>query len=127
MNFQKKVLIAGAGKSGICAARLLQKEGAEIIFYDGKKDADVDNILSQIDNRDDVGIVLGDINDAILSDVELMIISPGISIESDIAEKVREMNIPIWSEIELAYRCGSGHLAAITGTNVKTTSTSLVG
>lgn len=127
MDFQKKVLIAGAGKSGICAARLLQKKGAEIVFYDGKTDVDVDKLLSQLESREDVGVVLGTLNDTILSDIDLMIISPGISVESEIAEKVREHNIPIWGEVELAYRAGAGHLAAITGTNGKTTTTSLVG
>ena len=127
MEFQKKVLIAGAGRSGIGSARLLQKNGAEIIFYDGKTDVDVEKLLSQLEDREHVGVVLGDINDAILSDVELMILSPGISIESEIVSKVREYDIPVWGEVELAYRLGAGHLAAITGTNGKTTTTSLVG
>lgn len=127
MDFHKKVLIAGAGKSGVCAARLLQKKGADIVFYDGKKDVDIDNLLSKLDSKDNVSVVLGDVNDNILSDIDLMIISPGISIESEIAKKVSERNIPIWGEVELAYQCGAGHLAAITGTNGKTTTTSLVG
>ena len=127
MNFQKKVLIAGAGKSGICSARLLQKNNAEIIIYDGNKDADVDKILDQLESRDNVGIVLGSPSDAFFADVELMILSPGISVESEIADKAMEHNIPIWSEVELAYKMGAGHLAAITGTNGKTTTTSLVG
>ena len=127
MDFHKKVLIAGAGKSGVCAARLLQKKGAEIVFYDGKKDVDVDKLLGQLETKENVAVVLGEINDTILSDIDLMIISPGISIESEIAVKVSEKGIPIWGEVELAYQCGAGHLAAITGTNGKTTTTSLVG
>ncbi|MCR5702319.1 MAG: UDP-N-acetylmuramoyl-L-alanine--D-glutamate ligase [Lachnospiraceae bacterium] len=127
MDFSKKFLIAGTGKSGICAARLLQKKGAEIIFYDGKTDIDVEAVLSQLDDRENVGIVLGTVNDEILSTVDVMIISPGISIESELAKQVSEKNIPIWSEIELAYRAGAGKVAAITGTNGKTTTTSLVG
>ncbi len=127
MDFHKKVLIAGAGKSGVCAARLLQKKGTDIVFYDGNKDVDIDDLLSKLESRDNVSVVLGDINDVILSDIDLMIISPGISIESEIAQKVSDRNIPIWGEVELAYQCGAGHLAAITGTNGKTTTTSLVG
>ena len=131
-NFDKKVLIAGAGKSGICAAKLLQKKGAEITIYDGKTDTDVDKLLDQLDDRDNVRVILGGIDDEkhsdfLFSDIDLMIISPGISIESDIAEEARKRDIPIWGEVELAYQLGAGHLAAITGTNGKTTTTSLVG
>lgn len=127
MSFQKKVLIAGAGKSGVCAARLLQKKGAEIVFYDGKKDTDVDKLLGQLESRDNVKVILGELNDNMFSDIDIMIISPGISIESDIAEEARKRDIPIWGEVELAYQMGAGHVAAITGTNGKTTTTSLVG
>ena len=72
-------------------------------------------------------MVLGSINDKILRDIDLMVISPGVPVDSDIANIVRDANIPIMGEIELAYQAGAGHLAAITGTNGKTTTTSLVG
>ncbi|MBR1599780.1 MAG: UDP-N-acetylmuramoyl-L-alanine--D-glutamate ligase [Lachnospiraceae bacterium] len=127
MGFQKKVLIAGAGKSGVCAARLLQKKGAEIVLYDGKKDTDVDKLLGQLETRDNVKVILGELNDNMFSDIDIMIISPGISIESHIAEEAGKRDIPIWGEVELAYQMGAGHVAAITGTNGKTTTTSLVG
>ena len=126
-DIKKKILIAGVGKSGVGSAKLLQKFNKEIIFFDEKKDIDVEKVLNQLEDRSGVAVVLGSLNDAILSDVELMIISPGISIESDMACRVRDKNIPIWSEIELAYKAGAGHIAAITGTNGKTTTTSLVG
>lgn len=127
MDFHKKILIAGAGRSGISSAKLLKKNGADIIIYDGNKDADVTKILEQLEDGERVSVVLGELNDTILDEVELMVISPGISIESPIARQVSDHNIPIWSEVELAYRMGKGHLAAITGTNGKTTTTSLVG
>ena len=100
MDFHKRVLIAGTGKSGVNAGKLLLEKGAEIIFYD---------------------------DNATLDDISLMVISPGIPSDSDVANAVRERKIPIWSEIELAYQTGNGKLAAITGTNGKTTTTSLVG
>lgn len=127
MEFQKKVLIAGTGISGINAGKLLLEKGAEIIFYDDNASLDVTKLLSNFENSELVSVVLGSINDKILNDVELMVISPGIPVDSNIANTVREANIPIWSEIELAYQVGAGHLAAITGTNGKTTTTSLVG
>lgn len=127
MDFHKKVLIAGTGISGLNAGKLLLKKGAEIIFYDDNAALDVEELLSKFDQDDSVCVVLGSINDKILNDVGLMVISPGIPVDSDIANTVRDAGIPIWSEIELAYEIGAGHLAAITGTNGKTTTTSLVG
>ncbi len=127
MDFHKRVLIAGTGKSGVNAGKLLLEKGAEIIFYDDNAALDVEKLLSQFKERKDIRVVLGDINDIILDDIGLMVISPGIPSDSDIANAVRERKIPIWSEIELAYQTGDGKLAAITGTNGKTTTTSLVG
>ncbi len=127
MDFHKKVLIAGTGISGLNAGKLLLEKGAEIIFYDDNSALDVQKLLSQFDENDPVRVVLGSISEKILKDVDLMVISPGIPVDSEIANTVRDANIPIWSEIELAYQAGAGHLAAITGTNGKTTTTSLVG
>ena len=127
MDFQKKFLIVGTGKSGINAGKLLLQKGAEIVFYDDNVSLDVEKLLAQFDNGAEIKVVLGEINDKILRDIDLMVISPGVPIDSPVANVVRENNIPIWSEIELAYQAGAGHLAAITGTNGKTTTTSLVG
>lgn len=127
MDFHKRVLIAGTGKSGVNAGKLLLEKGAEIIFYDDNATLDVEKLLSQFKEPENIRVVLGDINDIILDDISLMVISPGIPSDSDVANAVRERKIPIWSEIELAYQTGNGKLAAITGTNGKTTTTSLVG
>ena len=127
MDFHKRVLIAGTGKSGVNAGKLLLEKGAEIIFYDDNATLDVEKLVSQFKEPENIRVVLGDINDIILDDISLMVISPGIPSDSDVANAVRERKIPIWSEIELAYQTGNGKLAAITGTNGKTTTTSLVG
>jgi UDP-N-acetylmuramoylalanine--D-glutamate ligase len=63
----------------------------------------------------------------VLEDADLFVISPGISLEAPFVEKVNEKNIPIWGEIELANYYNKGVIAAITGTNGKTTTTTLVG
>ena len=127
MDFHKNVLVAGTGKSGVNAGKLLLKKEAEVTFYDDNEKLNVEQFLSQFEEREGIRVVLGAINDAILEKIDLMVISPGIPVDSAIANQVREAGIPIWSEIELAYQVGAGHLAAITGTNGKTTTTSLVG
>ncbi len=127
MDFHKKVLIAGTGKSGVNAGKLLLKKGAQIVFYDENAELDVEQLLGQFPERGEIKVVLGELNDSVLQDIDLCVISPGIPVDSDMANTVRDKHIPIWSEIELAYQAGAGKLAAITGTNGKTTTTSLVG
>lgn len=128
MTFSKKVLVAGTGKSGIEATNLLSKVGAKVVLFDENEELDTSLILEKIDNKDNVSIVLGSLNDEILDDIDICVISPGIAVDKPFTMPIRQKNIPIWSEIELAYKLSSGRqIAAITGTNGKTTTTTLVG
>lgn len=127
MDFRKNVLIAGTGKSGINAGKLLLSKGANVWFYDDNKDLDTKAFLENFEKQDCITLLLANLEDDLLNRIQLMVISPGIPVDSAIANRVREKGIPIWSEIELAYQAGAGHLAAITGTNGKTTTTSFVG
>ena len=128
MDWSKQtVLVAGSGKSGIGAADLLKKVGASIIIYDGNDKLKKKDILAKLEKSDDVEIVLGELNDEVIEKSDIMILSPGIAIDAPFVLKVKESGIPIWGEVELAYMIGKGKLAAITGTNGKTTTTALVG
>lgn len=127
MEFNKRVVVAGAGKSGIAAARLLLEHGAEVIIFDQKEETDKLEVLHKLGDYDKAGVVIGKLDDALLDTVDLMVISPGISVEAPFTEAFRNRNIPIWGEIELAYQCAKGRIAAITGTNGKTTTTALAG
>ena len=123
----KKVLVAGSGKSGIAATDLLKKVGATVTIYDGNEKLVKEDILSRLEDNSNVNVVLGDLSDEVINDTDLMILSPGIAIDAPFVNKVREAEVPIWGEVELAYIVGKGKLAAITGTNGKTTTTALVG
>ncbi len=127
MEFNKRVVVAGAGKSGIAAARLLLEQGAEVIVFDQNDQANKLEILHKLGDYEKAGVVIGTLDDALLDTVDLMVISPGISVEAPFTEAFRSRGIPIWGEIELAYQCARGKLAAITGTNGKTTTTALAG
>ena len=122
----KKYLVAGTGISGISAAKLLLKAGAEVVIYDGNEKLDRNEILDKIGNRD-IKVVLSELNEDILKDIDIMILSPGIAIDAPFVNKVRDAGIEIWGEIELAYRFSKGKLIGITGTNGKTTTTALTG
>ena len=128
----KKVLVAGAGKSGIGSVGLLQGKGAVVVLYDGNKDLSVEQLkekLSKEENIDatKVEIVLGELEDELCEQLDLCVISPGIPLDVPFVEKLKAHNVVIWGEIELAYRSSKGRLVGITGTNGKTTTTALVG
>lgn len=123
----KKVLVAGSGKSGIGAADLLKKVGADIVIYDGNEKINKDDVLAKLQNADNVEVIIGELSKEVLNSLDLMILSPGIAIDAPFVNEVRDAGVPIWGEVELAYVISKGKLAAITGTNGKTTTTALVG
>ena len=123
----KKVLVYGAAKSGISAANLLQKLGAFVLLYDCNTNL-MSNDFQDYSYSDGKGLLLtGILTDEILSTVELVVISPGVSCEHPDILRIKERNIPIWGEVELAFRYTKGRIIGITGTNGKTTTTTLVG
>ena len=123
----KKVIVAGAGRSGLASSGLLIRNGANVVLYDGNESLDKEALKGSFPSADNFSVVLGELTDETLAGAELFVISPGIPVDAPFVEKVREKGIPIWGEIELAYYYSSGVIAAITGTNGKTTTTSLVG
>lgn len=126
MNDQK-VLVAGAGKSGIAAAELLLSLGGEVILYDGNDRLDRDKLRAGFGEAARIHILLGELPRTALVGVELAIISPGIALDAPFVTVLDEAGVPIWGEIQLAYHVAKGRLIAITGTNGKTTTTSLTG
>ena len=127
MNQSQKVLVAGTGLSGTAAARLVLDRGGEVVLYDGNASLKEEEIKAKFDKEAKVSVVLGEIKRSDLLGVELCIISPGIPLDSPFVAVVDDAKIPILGEIELAYQCSLGRLAAITGTNGKTTTTALTG
>ena len=124
---EKKVLVFGSGISGIGACRLLEQVGKEVILYDGNASLDADKIREQLGSAKSVEIVLGELSEEVIDSLDLVVMSPGVPTDLPIVNHMREKNIPIWGEIELAYYYGKGDVLAITGTNGKTTTTALLG
>ena len=123
----QKVLVAGTGKSGIAAAKLLLAMGGEVVLYDGNDKLDPEKIKENFEEDAKVTVVLGELTRPDLLGVELSIISPGIPLDAPFVPVLDEAKIPIWSEIQLAYHVAKSRLIAITGTNGKTTTTALTG
>lgn len=123
----KKVLVFGTGISGIAATKLLQQVEADITLYDGNVNQNKDDIVSKLPNDFSGNIILGELPEDFIKQLDLVVLSPGVPTDLEIVNKMRNSQIPIWGEIELAYYFSKGKIAAITGTNGKTTTTTLVG
>ncbi len=122
----KKVLVVGSGKSGIGAARLLTDVGAQPVLFDGNDKLDRAEIMEKA-QLPELVVWLGSVPEEIRKEIALVVISPGVPIDAPMLDEYKKAQIPIWGEIELAYAFAKGRVAAITGTNGKTTTTTLVG
>lgn len=120
----KTYFVVGAGRSGINAAKMLLELNENVILYDGNENFDVSAAKEKI-GCDCVDFVLGDFSDFDFSKIDICVVSPGVSLETPVMKAVAEHSIPIWGEVELAYRHDEGTVIGITGTNGKTTTTSL--
>lgn len=128
MNLEgKKVLVAGAGKSGIAAVELLKKMGISAILLEGNQNAKEEELRAKSEALKDISIVIGELPDEIADQIDILVLSPGIPTDLPWVNALREKGIAIWGEIELAYQCAKGRILAITGTNGKTTTTALLG
>lgn len=123
----KKVLIFGAGKSGVAAAELLRRKGALLLIFDGNGKLSAEEVRRRSDAFGEAEILLGTLPKEKTEDLALAVLSPGVSPELPEVQMLREAHISVIGEIELAFLCGAGRIAAITGTNGKTTTTSLTG
>ena len=123
----KRVLVVGSGKSGVAAAELLKKKGIEFVLFDGNKELNVDALAEKNPVFAGAKIILGELSEQDMAALDLVVLSPGVPTDLPMVNTLRDRGIPIWGEIELAYHFAKGRIIAITGTNGKTTTTTLVG
>ena len=123
----KRVLVFGTGKSGIGAADLLEQTGAHVILFDGNENIDKDAVLGKLAHGEKAEIYAGELPKEVEAGLDLVVLSPGVPTDIPVVQKFYDMGLPVWGEVELAYRTGKGRVLAITGTNGKTTTTALLG
>lgn len=118
----QKVLVAGTGISGI-GCKVFSQKGGEVVLYDGNEKLDPEELKRNLTKArrsrssrraEKDGFVRRGAGN----------FGPGIPTDAPFVEMIRETGIPIWGEMQLAYHCAKGRMAAITGTNGKTTTTS---
>ena len=124
---EKKVLVFGLGISGIGAGKILEQHGADVVLYDGNEKLTEDKIREQIGKDSKAQIVIGAFPEALLDGLDITILSPGVPTDLPVIDEMRRRGVQVIGEVELAYQFGKGDVLAITGTNGKTTTTSLLG
>ena len=127
MDFaDKNVLVIGLARSGLAALTSLHKRGARLIAYDAKSEAELGDCVADLQT---MGVtVYAGIFPPVSSDLDLLVVSPGVPLEIELVQIARRLGIEVISELELAYRIKSAQLEilAVTGTNGKTTTTTLL-
>jgi len=123
----KRVLVFGSGKSGIGAAELLGQVGACPVLYDGNPDLDKEAVLHKTASIKETDIYAGGLPEEVQKSLDLAVLSPGVPTDLPLVKSFYDQGLPVWGEVELAFRTGKGRVLAITGTNGKTTTTALLG
>ena len=123
---ERKVLVLGLSKSGISAAKYLNKHGADVYITESRERKDEDNkTIAELELLG-IKVEMGSHSDEFIKDSYTAVTSPGIPPEAEIMKRLKEEHIPVISEIELAYTQTQKPFVAITGTNGKTTTTALI-
>lgn len=128
MIFQDKtILIIGSGISGMGALKALTSVHAQCILFDGNEALSEEDILARIPEGCVAKVCIGSIPEDVLQTVDYAVVSPGVAIDSSIVKLIKGKHIPVIGEIEVGYLLAKGDVIGITGTNGKTTTTTLVG
>lgn len=122
-----KTLVLGAGKSGITSAKFLAERGAVVALHDRKEVETWSDQARSLKETQNVGLIGGQIPSWLLDQIDLVVISPGVPTNTIPARYVDRKDGEVIGEVELAYRFMKGRIVGITGSNGKTTTTTLIG
>lgn len=122
----KKVLVVGIARSGVAVARFLVGKGTRVVLTDKKNREELADTLREVP-VDSVEVIAGEYPAFGAGDYDFLVVSPGVPLTIPPIRRAVELGIPVYSELELAYRFATSPIVAITGTNGKTTTTSLIG
>src|SRR5215467_5654163 len=122
----KRVLVVGLGRSGVAAAFFLQDHGARVTVSDAKSESQLEKEIPALLDRG-ISLETGRHSERTFRDQNLIVVSPGVPSDQPQLQHARALGIPVIGEVELAYQFLQGKVIAITGSNGKTTTTTLVG
>ena len=123
----KKVLVVGLGKSGLAAALFLRRRGAQVTVSDLRSAEALSKEIPSLTGSGDPAVEAGGHGLLTFRRQDLIVVSPGVPLSTPELVQVRNLGLPIIGELELAARFLKGNVLAITGSNGKTTTTTLCG
>lgn len=121
-----RALVVGLGRSGLAAARLLASEGASVVAVDRRGEAELGGAGATA-RRAGAEVRFGGHPPDLARQADLVVTSPGVAREEPILRAARDLGVPVWAEVELAYRFCRGRVVGVTGSNGKSTTTSMAG
>ena len=124
VNQAKKISILGLARSGIAAAKLAKKAGFEVFVSDAAVNEELIEKAKAL-NELGIDVEVGGHTPRVLQS-DLLVVSPGVPLSIDVIKAAREMGIPVISEIEFAFRFENGRVVAVTGSNGKSTTATLI-
>lgn len=134
LNFEDlKTLVVGSGISGIGAVSLLVRLGADVILYDSNEKLHPQDLQEKLIKEENfpakhpVYCITGELPADVEKQVDAVVLSPGVPTDIPLVSRLKDRSVPVLGEIELGFLFEKGRVAAITGTNGKTTTTTLVG
>lgn len=127
MKAGEKCLVIGSGISGIGSVGLLEHMGAKVVLYDSNEKLTEEKIRALLPTQSRAVCVAGELPEQILKETETVVLSPGVPVDIPLVQTLQKNNAAVIGEIELGFQEEKGRVAAITGTNGKTTTTTLVG
>lgn len=123
----KRILIFGMGVSGKGVAKLLSHLDVSMVLYDANTELDKEALLKELNLGGRAEVVTGELTEQSFEGIDILALSPGISINAPYVKLAQECGVKVLGEVEIAYELSKGQLVAITGTNGKTTTTALTG
>lgn len=127
MKSGEKCLVIGSGISGVGSVALLEHIGAEVVLYDSNEKLTAQDMRGKLAPDSKAVCIAGKLPEEVIDSAETAVLSPGVPVDIPLVEELRAKGADIIGEIELGYRLEKGRVIAVTGTNGKTTTTTLMG
>lgn len=127
MKKGEKCLVIGSGISGVGSVALLEQIGAEVVLYDSNEKLTAQDMRGKLAPDSKAVCIAGKLPEEVIDAAETVVLSPGVPVDIPLVEELRAKGADVIGEIELGCRLEKGRVIAVTGTNGKTTTTTLMG